>query len=91
MTFALVLTSIIIFLGFAMTWRASQEDQPLGDKGAMRNLSGVVYDNFGTRDEVGQDTRTQLNEINAAYNAVVSEDPNAANPEGEGEGDNSGG
>ena len=86
MTFALVLTSIIMFMGFAMTWRASKEDEALGDKGAMRNLSGVVYENFGTRDVVAKDTSAKLAEINTKYNEVVTSNPEGGSGDGEGSG-----
>ena len=82
MTFALVLTSIIIFLGFAMTWRASKENDALGDKGAMRNLADVGYDMFGTRDQVQKTIKPQMDQINAAHRGAVSSNPEGDTPEG---------
>jgi excisionase family DNA binding protein len=67
MTFALVLSAIIVFLGFAMAWRTSQlrDDNLLDDQGTMRNISGVFYDNLA-RDTVTKDTEAQLQKQNTA-------------------------
>ena len=64
-TFALVLSAIIVFLAFAMAWHSSDEDNALGD-GMMRNISGMVYDKFGSK-KVEADINKRKGEINQAY------------------------
>ena len=72
MTFALVLSAIFIFLGFAMTWRASRENDALGDQGAMRNISGLFYDNLGGAEKVQKAVKTKLGDLRQKHGSTVS-------------------
>jgi len=66
-TFALVLSAIVIFLGLAMSWRTSQlrDDNLLDQQGTMRGMSGLFYDNLGARETVEKDTKAQENKAGA--------------------------
>lgn len=55
MTFALVLTSIVMLLAVALSFRASGNELPSGKEpttGLFRNMAGVFYDNLGSKDKV---------------------------------------
>ena len=69
MTFALVLSAIVIFLGLTMAWRASQSDA-LNDKGTMRNISGIFYDNLGASEKVKKATDAKLNSLRRKHQDV---------------------
>ena len=64
-TFALVLSAIVLFLAFSMTWKSSKETEALGD-GMMRNISGMVYDKFGSK-TVGAAIQKSKFEIDTDY------------------------
>lgn len=78
MTFALVLSSIFIFLGLTMTWRASQETVVLPDEGAMRGLSGVFYTNFGTEEKVEKETTRLSKDVHLAHGQAVTSTPDSS-------------
>ena len=69
-TFALVLSSIVIFLGLTMTWRSSQENSALPDDGAMRGLSGLFYENFGTGEIVRKEATRMGEPVDKAHKTV---------------------
>jgi len=81
-TFALVLSGIIIFLAFAMAWRTStnDNDNPLGD-GMMRNISGMVYDKFGSK-KVADEIKKRSIKIDKNYRDSGAADASAKPTEG---------
>ncbi|MEM8883982.1 MAG: helix-turn-helix domain-containing protein [Planctomycetota bacterium] len=71
MTFALVLSSIVIFLGVAMVWKTSKEGEVLGKDATMKSISDVVYVNLGADKKVQDAANAQMQEIRAAHTNVV--------------------
>jgi len=58
-TFALVLSAIVLFLAFSMTWKSSKEKESLGDV-MMRNISGMVYDKFGSKKVASEIAKSRM-------------------------------
>jgi hypothetical protein len=69
MTFALVLTSIIMFLAVALSLRTSSNevtsDGSLG--GPFRNLSSFWYDGLGSKDNVKKAIDSSVGDIRQAH------------------------
>ncbi|MHC4953483.1 MAG: helix-turn-helix domain-containing protein [Planctomycetota bacterium] len=78
-TFALVLSSIVVFLAFSMTWRSSDEDTPLGETGMMRNLSNMVYEKMGQK-KVQDEIKVKTKAVRDKHRDAVS--TGGAAPEG---------
>ncbi|MHC4940595.1 MAG: helix-turn-helix domain-containing protein [Planctomycetota bacterium] len=72
LTFALVLSAIVIFLGLTMQWRSSKKDEPLAEKGGMRSIAGIFYDNLGGAEKVQKETKDRLSKLRNAHSATVT-------------------
>ena len=70
MTFALVLSAIVVFLAFSMTWRTSDEGNPLGQDGMMRNISGMFYEKLGEK-KADAEILKLTNDVNKAHIDIV--------------------
>ncbi|MHC4410600.1 MAG: helix-turn-helix domain-containing protein [Planctomycetota bacterium] len=79
LTFALVLSAIFIFLGLTMQWRSSREDELLNEKGAMRSMSGLFYDNLGSAEKIQKETKAKLADLKSKYSSTV---PTEGGPDG---------
>jgi len=77
MTFALVLSAVIVFLGLTMAWRASTQDDLA--EGTMRNISGVFYDNLGSSETVKGEIDAVINPLKQKYQRSGAADAEAGN------------
>ena len=76
---------MVIFLGLTMTWRSSQENNALPDDGAMRGLSGMFYEGFGTKDVVRKaidDKMPAVHDVDKAYRIVVTDEAESGDATG---------
>jgi excisionase family DNA binding protein len=68
-TFALVLTAILIFLGAALAVRTSTNEVSSEGElaGPFKNLSGVCYDGFGSKDNVKKAIDSVVGDLRVAH------------------------
>ncbi len=82
MTFALVLTAIVVFLAFSMTWKSSDENNPLGD-GMMKNISGMFYEKMGQK-KTKAAIQKAAKDVNSNYNITVGSSSDDSDGDAEG-------
>lgn len=73
-TFALVLSSILLLLALAVSWRTSTNERylenPLGDDSLFRKMSNLFYD-MGSKDAVKKAIDEKTRNLNSAYSSTV--------------------